>query len=235
MCAAAVSFAVKPTKAPRAAMAVTKATYQILHQGKEKGREDVVRTDYNDNTIEFDVDYVFSPVDGSTMKNECKLVVREDSFFPIEYDQERTVSQQGDELNTHSHIEMVANVAVRTSGTETVKNTRNIVVPTGAAILETGSAYTYEPFLYWYDHDLGGRQTFDVLDANTGRPSTVVMHFVDQDTVTVADTEYVADVFELERDNFDVKLYVDELGRLVRVDQNYMLFDLVSWSREGGE
>jgi hypothetical protein len=162
-------------------------------------------------------------------------LVREDSFFPIEYHQDKEVGNEDDQMAMQLDIEMFANVAVVTTGAQKAGAARNVVVSTGAAILETGSVYTYEPFLFWYDRDLGGRQNFDVLDAGTRRPASVVMSLIGQDTVTVDGKRYEADIFQVEREKFDVQIFVDEIGRIIRVNQNFMVFDLVAWSREGGE
>lgn len=231
----AVVFAAKPNKTPRAAISVTKAAYTVLRAGEESGFEKWVRTVYNDNTIEFDVDYQFFPAPGMGMVNKYMLLLREETRFPVEYSLDRRVISPDDTLQMHLGVDMYANVAEITSGSATTSNAHDVVVPTGAAIMETGVVFVYEPLLFWYDRDLGGRQNFEVLEPASGRPLTVSMQYVTRDTITVNGVEYATDLYLLERENFDVKLYVDADDRLVRVDQNYMMFDLADWTREGGE
>jgi hypothetical protein len=233
--ARAVPAGNKPQKPPRAAVQVVRAAYDVFQNDEVKGHENIVRTNYSDNTIAFDVEYVLSPAEAITARQNVELLLREDSYFPLRFHEEKNIDQQGSQMQISIDVEMLSNVAVFTSSTSGKSGSRNIVVPTGAAFVETGVVYIYYPFLFWYDNDRGGRQNFDVLDVTGGRIKAVVMEHLSRQTVTVGGQEYEADLYLVERDRYNVNLFVDDDGRILRVEQNFMRWDLTSWSLEGGE
>jgi hypothetical protein len=61
------------------------------------------------------------------------------------------------------------------------------------------------------------------------------MEHLPSQTITVGGQEYEADLYLVERDRYNVNLFVGDDGRILRVEQNYMRFDLTSWSLEGGD
>lgn len=229
------SLAEKPIKAPREAIEVTRSSYVILQNGVEKGGEEIVHTVYNDNTITFETRQTLTPTPAVTMAQSVNMLVQEESYFPISYHMDKKIEQQDSGMEMSVDVKMFANVAVYTTATPTQSGSRNIVLPTGAAFIETGAVYVYHTLLFWYDDEAGGRQNFEVFDVAGGRPGNVVVQHVAADTVTVAGTQYQADLYRVERDTFSVTLYVDGDGRIVRVDQNQFFFDLAEWSREGAE
>lgn len=229
---ALVALAARPQKPPREALEVTKSSYVIVQDEKERGTEEIVRTDYNDNKVTFEITQTLSPMPEVQMTQSSEFVVEEESFFPVSYRMTKHIKQSDSEMEMGIDIDMFANVAVMTTKTKMSSGTRKIVVPTGAAFIETGAVYVYYQFLFWYDRDLGGRQNFEVLDVTTGKTSGVVVQLLNQQTVTVGGEDYVADAFLVEREHFNATVFVDADGRIIRVDQNYMYFDLTDWSRE---
>jgi len=225
----------KPQKPPRAAVHVLRATYDVYQNNEVKGYENIERTSYNDNTITFDVEYQLKPTEAVTAHQSVEMFLREDSYFPLRFHEEKNIDQQGSTMSLAIDIEMVSNVAVYTTTSPNNTGTRNIVVPNGTAFVETGVVYIYYPFLFWYDNDRGGRQNFDVLDVGGGRLKSVVMEHLPSQTITVGGQEYEADLYLVERDRYNVNLFVGDDGRILRVEQNYMRFDLTSWSLEGGD
>jgi hypothetical protein len=229
---ALAALADRPQKKPREAMAVTQSAYVVIQNGEEKGTENIIRTDYNDNTVTFQIKQTLSPVPQVNMEQDTELILEEESFFPVAYHMQKRIEQGDSKMQMEIDVEMFANVAVVTTSTGAQSGTRNIVVPTGAALIETGVVYVYHQLLFWYDRDLSGRQNFEVLDVSTGKPGNVVVQFLNQQTVNVGGQDYVADAFRVEREAFDATVFVDADGRIVRVDQNYMNFDITEWSRE---
>lgn len=227
-----VTSAEKPKAPPRVPLQITKMSYVITHNGEKKGYENIVQTEYSDNTVVFDVDADFGPVPDVSIQQDVDLTLQDESYFPMKYRQERHVRQKDSGTDVTVEVEMFSNVAVIRTSTPNSSSSRNVVVPTGAAFLETGVVYPYYQLLYWYDKDRGRRQNFDALDIGKSVPSTVGVQFVAHDTVSVNGAEVSADLYVVSRDQYDVKLYVGADGRIVRVDQNMLLFDLVDWSRE---
>jgi hypothetical protein len=230
--AASISSAEKMKKAPRQPLEITKSSYVITQGGEKKGSEDILQTVYNDNTVTFDVTADFSPVAEVSLHQDADLELEEESYFPMKYHLDKKIRQKDSDVELFIDVEMFANVAVMTTGTKTQSATRNIVVPTGSAFVETGVVYIYYQFLHWYDRDRGGPQNFDVLDVGSGESSTVSMQLVTQDTVTVDDADIPTDLYVVNREKYDVKLYVATDGRIVRAEQNMLRFDLADWSRE---
>jgi len=222
----------KPPRPPRTALDVTRWSYSIVQGGQDKGTEAGVKTEYNDNTISFDVDLDLSPAEDTGMKETVALIIQADSYFPLRSSVVKKVRMGDSNTELDTDIEMFANLAVIKTSTPGSSGTRKVVVPTGAAFIETGMVYSYYQLLFWYDRELGGWQNFDALDVGSSKVESTGLFLAGQDTVTVSGTEYPVDVFKLRREKFEVTLYVDDQGRMVRVEQNLMTFDLTDWSHE---
>lgn len=222
----------KPPRKPRKALDVTRWSYSIVQGGQDKGTESGVKTEYNDNTVTFDVVLDMTPAENTGMKETVDLTVQADSYFPLRFSMVKKVRMGESGTELHTDIEMFANLAVVKTTTPGSSGTRKVVVPTGAAFVETGTVYSYYQLLFWYNRELGGWQNFDALDVGSGKAETVGLYLTGQDTVTVSGSEYPVDVFKLRREKFEVTLYVDDQERMVRVEQNLMTFDLTDWSHE---
>jgi len=227
------SGGVKPPRKVREAMGSTRSEYTITQREREIGSESIVRTDYNDNTVTFTVHSHLEPAAETRMDAEIELTVVEESFYPLKYTMTKQVKQGESGMSMETSIEMFANVAVMTTKSGKAEGTRRIVLPTGAALVETGAIYAYEQYLFWYDRDLGGRQSFNAMDVASGKEESDVVNLIAQDTLSVMGQETPVDVYKLQRQSFDVTLYVDATGRMVRVEQNFMTWDLRKWSHEG--
>jgi hypothetical protein len=222
----------KPPRPPRKALDVTRWSYSIVQGGEEKGTESGVKTEYSDNTISFDVALDITPAEDTGMKETVDLTLQADSYFPLRLSMVKKIRVSDSNTELDTDIEMFANLAVIKTTTPGSSGTRRVVVPTGGAFVETGMVYSYYQLLFWYDRGLGGWQNFDALDVASGKVESTGLFLSGQDTVTVSGTEYPVDVFKLRRQKFEVTLYVDNQGRMVRVEQNLMTFDLTDWSHE---
>jgi hypothetical protein len=224
------ALAEKPEKPPREAVTVTRSTYKIIQADQEKGTEEIVRTDFNDNTVVFEVLNTLHSSPEVTMEQNAVLTVVDESFFPLEYRSKKTITHSDGAVEIGIDAEMFANVAVYTTRSASRSGSRNIVLPTGSVFIETGVVYVYYQLLFAYNHELGGRQSFNTFNVDSGKKSSVVVQLLARDTVAVAETEYEVDIYKIQREQFDITLFVDDDGRIVRVEQNFMTFDLVDWS-----
>ncbi len=227
----AVVVGEKPQKPAREALEVTRALYTIIQNDAAIGSEEIVRTEYNDNTVTFVTHHILEPAPDVTMEATVELTVVDESYFPLEYHMDKKVTQKDSGMTMGADVEMFANVAVLTTRSPTASGSRNIVLSAGTAFIETGVVYVYYPFLFWYNRDTGGRQSFDVLDVSTGRKSVVVVQHITRKTIEVDGKEYESDLYNFHRERFEVMVFVDDDGRIIRVEQNFMTFDLVEWSR----
>jgi hypothetical protein len=225
-------LAEKPARKARAAVGSTRSEYAIAQQGREMGSESILRTDYNDNTVVFGVHSRLEPAPETVMDQNVEFTVVEESFYPLGYRMAKRIDQGDSGITMEISIDMFANVAVMTSKSANAEGTSRIVLPTGAAFVETGTIYAYEQFLFWYDRRLGGRQNFDAMDVANGKEESLVVQLIAADTVSVGGEATPVDVYKLHRPYFEVTLYVDGAGRMVRAEQNFMTWDLKEWSHE---
>lgn len=235
LCASwAGSFAagMKPPRKVREAVGTTRADYIINRQGEEVGSESIVRTDYNNNSVSFTVHNQLNPSKDTHMDEKVEFTVVEESFYPLKYEMTKDIKQGDSGISMQSSIEMFANVAVMTTKSAEAEGTRRVVLPTGTGFVETGTIYSYEQFLFWYDRDLGGRQSFNAVDVSNGKEETIIVNLIAQDTLRVQGMDTSVDVYKVQRKAFDVTLYVDPNSRVVQVEQNFMTWKLIDWSRD---
>jgi hypothetical protein len=229
--AVAAAMAEKPKKPPREAVGVTRSTYKVIQAGEQKGSEKIVHTVYNDNTVVFEVESTLHSTPEVTMQNSIVFTAVDESFFPLEYHAEKTITHPEGQVTIGIDAEMFANVAVYTTRSGAAEgNSREIVLPAGSVFLETGVVYSYYQLLFAYHRELGGRQTFNTLNVDSGKPGEVVVQLLASDTINVEGTAYEVDIYKIQRKSFDITLYVDHDDRIVRVEQNMMAYDLAEWS-----
>jgi hypothetical protein len=201
-------LAEKPARKARAAVGSTRSEYAIAQQGREMGSESILRTDYNDNTVVFGVHSRLEPAPETVMDQNVEFTVVEESFYPLGYRMAKRIDQGDSGITMEISIDMFANVAVMTSKSANAEGTSRIVLPTGA------------------------RQNFDAMDVANGKEESLVVQLIAADTVSVGGEATPVDVYKLHRPYFEVTLYVDGAGRMVRAEQNFMTWDLKEWSHE---
>jgi len=212
------------------------ATYQLVRGEQTVGTERVVAKTYSDNTIEFEV-YSRQVYPGEAeVEQRSELVVEEESYFPRQYNKLKEMRAPKGGFTHEVSITMYANLAEVRTKLETSETTRRVVLPTGAAFIETGMVHHLEQLLFWYDREVGGRQNFDVFEVDQTRPEPATLRKVEDTTVAVVDEEVSAEKFVLEREKIDTTFYVDAKGRIVRVEYFGQYFELTDWAeKEAGE
>lgn len=215
---------------PRTLVQTVKSTYAIYQVDKEIGKESVTRSSYSDNTVEFKATANMALPNGGGVSTEASLLLEEESYFPIEYHSVRSIEQAGTTFDSQSDIEWYANVAVVHLKSASKDDTTNVVTPTGAAVVDVNLAHHLYQLLKWYDVEAGGVQGFNILDPGLGRLITSSLRLLAKETITVGGEEIVASRFDFNRDRSTFKLFVDGEGRIVKVDQGYMVYELADWT-----
>jgi hypothetical protein len=220
---------------PRELTRTVTSSYGISQTDKVIGSETVIRSDYSDNSIVFLSTVTLKPAEGIEIVVESELTVEAESHFPIRYKMKKNVLRGGSDLTQENFVDLYSNVAVfRAKMGEGEKVVRK-VIPAGTAFIGGNASSHYYQLLYWYNRDLGGRQTFDVLDLDAKLTNPVVFHMTTAEDVVVSDETITATVFILEQEKRSpVKIYVDENDRIVKFEKNFMIYELTEWSEKTG-
>lgn len=218
---------------PRELIRTVSSSYAITQTGKQIGSETVTRSDYNDNSVTYKAKVLMSPTETVTIVIETELVLEAESHFPISYKTTKEIDQGGNKYTQEMDFELYSNVAVVRSRAGNGENTTRIVLPTGAAFVDANAAHHFYQLLFWYNKDLSGRQTFDTLEPTTKTAGTGVLMLARQENVSVKGEEIPASLYVLERGKRQpANIYVDEDDRIVRVEQNFMVYELTDWSEQ---
>ncbi|HEU4928645.1 MAG TPA: hypothetical protein VFU38_02360 [Candidatus Krumholzibacteria bacterium] len=227
----AIAAPMRTVKEP-ALLSTERATYAILQDNQEVGKESFVRRVFDNNTIRFEVEHVLrNPAVTMTTKGE--LVLEEESYFPRSYRAEQTVTQPDDEFVHTVTVDMFANVAVMGSELRNTTSSRRIVVPAGIAIQTVGTVYQWFQVLFWIDPNGAGRHKFQWLDPSSGAVQSGEMYVAEPETIDVLGKKTKVTVYKAERERLgQAVLYVDAKKRIVKVEQNMMTYRLDQWSEE---
>jgi len=206
-------------------------TFAVYQAGEKIGTEEVTRSDYNDNTVQFRSDVAVVYPQGVEMTIGTDLLLEEESFFPMKYHAVKNMKQSGVDIDMGSDIDWYANVAVFRRSSESGVDTSRVVLPVGTAVMDQNVAHHLYVPLYWYDSEAGGVQGFNVVDPmNQMMASSSLRLQVEDEAVAVAGHDVIADRYEFVRNKQTFKLYVDAEGRIVKVDQGYLVFEMTDWS-----
>ncbi|HXV14132.1 MAG TPA: hypothetical protein VEC56_07990, partial [Candidatus Krumholzibacteria bacterium] len=233
-CAAASLHAAPPMRATKEASVVSTAhaRYAILQGDQEIGTESVTRRVFDNNTIRFDAENLITNP-GVAMTTRSELVIEEESYFPRSYRADKTVRQSDDEFVHALTVDMVANVAVLGSELRGAKNSRRVVVPAGTAIQEVGTVHPWYQLLFWVDPASEGRQRIQWLDPASGVLDAGELYVAGQETIAVLGKKTRVTVYKAERERLgEATLYVDAKKRIVRAEQNMLIYRLDQWSEE---
>ncbi len=231
------SFASQPmhaTKEPKL-VSTAHAKFTIVQEGQDNGYETMTRRTFDNNTIRFETESVVR--NGVVvMKSECDLTVEEESYFPQHYRAEKTITQPAEEFVHILTAEMFANVAVLGSELRGTKDTRRAVVPAGTAVAEVGQVFSWYQLLFWMDPTDPHRRRIQWLDPGSGRLDTGEMYVAGQETIDVLGKKTKVTVYKAERERLGpATLYVDAKKRIVRVEQNMLVFRLDEWTEEASK
>ena len=215
---------------PRELVRTTESKYTVLQAGAEIGWEKISRDEYNDNTVEYRSDISLIFPHGAAIKIESRLVLEEESYFPLSFEIKKHMGQGDVEYTMGTRYEWFANVAVVHKFSRDVADTSRVVLPAGTAVVDMGVAHHLYVPLYWYDGEAGGVQSFNVVDPFSRKVSTATLRRQTAETVDVQSGQIEADRYEFSRDKQTFKVYVDAGGRIVKVDQGFLLYELAEWS-----
>lgn len=216
---------------PKELVRTVTASYKITQSGKDFGSEKVTRREYNNNTVEFVSVVTLVPAEGVEIRLETELVLEAESYFPMSHRLKKNVTQGGSQLTQETEIELFANVAVIRSRRGESEEVEKKILPAGAALVAGNGCYYFYQLIFWYDRNLGGRQTFDIfdLDQETSQPGVLLMAPMDNIEVMGKSTPVVLCVLEREKRK-PTEIFLDENDRIVRLDQNFMIYELTDWS-----
>jgi len=196
------------------------------------GYESVVRRTYDDNTITYDARVVMQFTEEVSWDHTTSLTVEEESYFPRAYSMKRITRQGDNEFTMNTKIRMFSNVAVIEKDIGAKVEKVSMVLPTGAPFVDMGIAHQFYQLLFWYDDQSGGRQSFEYFDPTRYVVSSLVLNRGGSETIDINGKKYETTIYTVERENSNSKIFVDDKERIIRLDQNYMRFDLVEWSDE---
>jgi hypothetical protein len=174
-----------------------------------------------------------SPTETVTIIVDTELVLEAESHFPIRYTTTKEIDQGGSKYTQEMDFEMYSNVAVVCSRTGNNEETTRMVLPTGAAFVDANASHHFYQLLFWYNKDLGGRQTFETLEPTSKMTSTGVFLLATKENVSVQGEEISASLYVLERNRRNpANVYVDDDDRIIRVENNHMVYELIDWSEQ---
>ena len=205
--------------------------FVVLQAGDEIGWEKVSRDEYNDNSIEFRSDISLTFPHGAAIAIESRLALEEESYFPLSFEIKKHMGQGDVEYTVGARYEWFANVAVVYKFTRDVADTSRVVLPAGTAVVDMGVVHHLYVPLYWYDGEAGGVQSFNVVDPFTRKVSTATRRRQTAETIDVHGGQIEADRYEFSRDKQTFKVFVDADGRIVKVDQGFLVYELAEWSQ----
>ena len=209
--------------------------YAILQAGETIGTESVTRRLFSNNTVAFSATIEMTPAPGVVWKTEVDLLLEEDSHFPRRYEMSKVTNHQERRIEQWAALEMVSNVAVVQTKINDSIETRNIVLPAGTPVFESGILCLVHQLLFWYDRGTGGRQRFAVFDPMRGKNSDYVMLLTGAETVDVMGAPTEVEVFQLEQGAVTAKYFVDSQGALVGADLGYLSYALSQTSTVPGQ
>lgn len=210
----------------------SRATYAIVQEGQEVGRESVTRSIFDDNTIRFDGENTIRNM-AVELAIKSALTLDEESYFPRSYRADKTIKQPDEEFTHTLTVEMYANVAVLGSELRGRADSRRVVVPAGTAILEVGLLYPWYQLLFWIDPQAAGRQRITWLDPSSGALESGELYASGEETIDVLGKKARVTVYKAERERLGPAiLYVDGKKRIVQAEQNLYTYRLEEWSEE---
>lgn len=237
MCAGLVLGAFAPARGEgphkRRAASLTstqRAEYRILGNNEEKGRETIEKQVFSNNTIALNIDASLTYGPGVVMKQRVELLVEEESFFPRTLHVRKTVAQpDGTSFEHVIDLEMISNVAVVNSEINNQQGSRRAVVPTGVGVCDVGVLGYFYQALFWYDRGTGGGQRYEWLDPISVTVNGGELKLEKEETITVLGKKKKVSVYAVEREKLGAAtLWVDEQGTIVRAEQNFFVYELVS-------
>jgi len=104
------------------------------------------------------------------------------------------------------------------------------VLPAGAAVVDMSVAHHMYIPLYWYDTESGGVQNFNIVDPISTKTYPATLRLQTKETIVVNGKDTETERYEFTRDKQTFKIYVDAGGRIVKLDQGFLVYELSEWS-----
>jgi hypothetical protein len=205
-------------------------TYSITQADQVIGNETFTRTEYDDNSLFFKATAEMNMTHGADITTSSELLLEEQSHYPLEYHVTRNIKQATVDFVQETDITMVSNVAVIHSVVRGTEQSTRMVLPTGTAILDMNSVFPFYQPLYWYNKDIPGVQSFNVLDPLTKSQYSASLRYQEEETLDIAGVQVQASRYEYTRGKLSALISVDADGRIVRVEQGFMIIELTDWS-----
>lgn len=215
---------------PREVVRTVESSYDVYKGEDSIGSEKVTRYDYNDNSVQFRSEVELELQPGLQTKLHTDLVLEEETYFPISFEIAKELKSKDIDATLETSLDWFSNVAVVKKTTPSKTDTSRVVLPTGVAVIDVNVAHLLLVPLYWYDTDAGGVQIFNVVDPWNIKTSQSTLRWQTRDTVEVNGTEVQADRYEFVRTPQTFKVYVDTKGRIVKLDQGFLVYELSDWS-----
>jgi hypothetical protein len=206
--------------------------YDVLQAGEPIGSEAVTRSDYSDNSVQFESQVELAFQHGAQTAIATDLLLEEETFFPIRFEITRNTKQGDVEFAIGSHLEWFSNVAAVYKTSRGVSDTLHVVLPAGAAVVDMNVAHHLSIPLYWYDTQRGGVQNFNVVDPISAKIYPATLRLQTGETITVKGKETPTERYEFTREKLTFKVYVDAEGRIVKLDQGFLVYELSEWSEK---
>lgn len=206
--------------------------YSLMQDVRVVGGESIIRSTYSDNRVEFEAESEMGTGQSMHVSTTSKLIVDEESMFPQSLEILKKMNSDDVEIAHTIRAEMFANVAVVTTILNGREDVREIVVPTGAAFIDIGVVHQLYAVLSAYNQKAGGRQNVPLVDLITFDAEEAALTLVGTEKLEVMGEVRDVRKYDLERSKIKMSFQVDESGRIVRVDQPGMFFELTEWIEE---
>jgi hypothetical protein len=206
--------------------------YTAYQAGEPIGSETVTFNEFNDNSVEFHSESQLDYEHGSATEVESDMVLEEDTYFPLSFEMTKKLTRNAVEINLGTRYQWFSNVAVIYKSRNGVVDTNSVLLPTGAAPVDMSLAYQLYVPLYWYDTEIAGVQKFNVVDPWSARTHSATLRLQAKETIVVNGKDVETSRYVFTRENQNCEIYVDADGRIVKVDEEPLVFELTDWSQE---
>jgi len=218
-------------KTPREPTESVNMVYRLTQGEREVGAETVTRTTFSDNTVEFDAVSDMTFADNMRMVTTVLLTLEEESYFPRSLRLSKLMDSGTTSFEHKTNIDMVSNVAIVTTELNKKHESYKRVLPLGTPFIEIGIVHYVYQLLFWYDDRTGGRQNFQLYDLPSGKLEGAVINRVEKQTIEVMGESVEAWLYELEREKMKFSFHADADGRILRLEQPTMIFELTEWAQ----
>jgi hypothetical protein len=213
-------------------LARARAVYAITQMERQAGTETVERRVFDNNTVVYHA-LAETFMGGVRYRQESTLTLDEDSYFPRTLVSDKDIMQPADTVEIQYTVDMFSNLAAVGSRMGSRRDEKRLVVPSGVAVVEMGMLYPWYEMMYWVDSDTEARQRLRWLDPQKRVVEAGEIYRAGEELVSVLGKKQLVKVFKAARETMgEAKIWLDDQGRIVRLDQNQTLYELTEWSED---